>query len=62
MDETIDQPILFIILMIRQKAYVDSEGKGFTLLQQEELKNNKLSWEEQLRLNREKLKKQMAKM
>lgn len=50
-----------LMLMVRQKAYVDSDGRGFTLLQQEEIKEQQdTPWEELVRRNREKLAKQMA--
>lgn len=61
MTTVIDQPLLMLMLMVRQKAYVDSDGKGFTLLQQEEIKEQQdTPWEELVRRNREKLAKQMA--
>ena len=57
----IDQPLLILMLMVRQKAYVESNGKGFTLMQQEELKEQQnIPWAELVRMNREKLAKQMA--
>lgn len=47
--------------MLRQKSYLESEGKGITLLQQEELAEQKdIPWEELVRRNREKLAKQMS--
>lgn len=52
-----------LMLMVRQQVYVESNGKGFTLMQQEELEEQKNTpWEELVRRNREKLAKQMAKM
>ena len=63
MTTVIDQPLLILMLMVRQKAYVESNGKGFTLMQQEELKEQQnIPWEEMIRRNREKLAKQMARM
>lgn len=47
--------------MLRQKTYVESNGKSMTLLQQEELAEQKdIPWEELVRRNREKLAKQMT--
>lgn len=51
----IDQPIMMLMLMLRQKHYVDSGGKAITLLQQDSLRDCNLSWEEQVRKNREEL-------
>ena len=63
MTTVIDQPLLILMVMVRLKAYVESNGKGFTLIQQEELKEQQsIPWDELVRRNREKLAKQMAKV
>ena len=51
------------MLMLRQKHFIENDGKGFTLLQQEEFKEQKnIPWDELVRRNSEKLAKQIAKM
>ena len=50
------------MLMLRQKTYVESAGKAITLLQQEEISEQKdIPWDELVRRNREKLAKLMTK-
>lgn len=54
-----DVPMLFIMLLTRQKVFTSSEYPGFTLLEQEQIdRDAKLPWEERVRRNREWLRKQ----
>ena len=54
-----DVPMIFIMLLARQKVFTQTEHPGFTLEEQEELDNLKnVSWDELVRRNREQLAKQ----
>lgn len=51
-----DAPLIWTMLLIRQKVFNESKNPGFSLLEQEQLDAGKgLSWEEQVRRSREHL-------
>lgn len=51
---TEDVSLTLLMLLMRQKTFVDSDGKsGFTLFEQEKLDNlSNMSWDELVRQNR----------
>lgn len=51
-----EAPLLWILLLIRQKAFNQSKQPGFSLLEQEQLDRDKaLPWEKQVELSRARL-------
>lgn len=51
-----DVPLVWLMLLLRQKNFNESKNPGFSLLEQQQLDENKgMSWEEQVRLNRQNL-------
>lgn len=54
-----DVPMVFIMLLTRQKVFSTSDSPGFTLLEQEEMdRDSRIPWEERVRLNRERLRRE----
>lgn len=50
-------PLVWLMLLWRQKIFNDKGFNGFSLMEQEQIDRNKsLPWEEQVRLSRERLK------
>lgn len=51
--------MVFIMLLTRQKVFSTSDAPGFTLLEQEEMdRDARIPWEERVRLNRERLRRE----
>lgn len=54
-----DVPMVFIVLLTRQKVFSLSDAPGFSLLEQEQLdREANIPWEERVRRNRELLRSQ----